>query len=129
MVEKKQIAFVRYYYRMNAEFAREAMMEQPLDDDEILNVRWCAICTAQLRAAQGTRAGAGRGSHGASETRRGQATARAWTHSSLPAGTCASTHAHAFGFLGPSRAWKPSWVGRLKTKVCVGVAAPSPLRR
>ena len=23
MVEKKQIAFVRYYYRMNAEFARE----------------------------------------------------------------------------------------------------------
>jgi len=40
VVEKKQIAFVRYYYRMNAEFAREAMMEQPLDDDEILNVRW-----------------------------------------------------------------------------------------
>eukprot|EP00656_Telonema_subtile_P003622 TRINITY_DN1164_c0_g1_i2.p1 TRINITY_DN1164_c0_g1~~TRINITY_DN1164_c0_g1_i2.p1 ORF type:complete len:402 (+),score=124.35 TRINITY_DN1164_c0_g1_i2:92-1297(+) len=40
VVEKKQIAFVRFYSRMNAEFAREAMMEQPLDDDEILNVRW-----------------------------------------------------------------------------------------
>lgn len=40
VVEKKQIAFVRFYNRMNAEFAREAMMEQPLDDDEILNVRW-----------------------------------------------------------------------------------------
>jgi len=40
VVEKKQIAFVRYFNRMNAEFAREAMMEQPLDDDEILNVRW-----------------------------------------------------------------------------------------
>jgi len=33
-------AFIRYKYRANAEFAKIAMAEQALDDNEQLNVRW-----------------------------------------------------------------------------------------
>jgi hypothetical protein len=40
VIDRKQIAFVRYTHRIYAEFAREAMMENCLDGDEILNVRW-----------------------------------------------------------------------------------------
>lgn len=35
-------AFVTYKYEANAQFAKEAMMHQSLDHDEILNVRWAA---------------------------------------------------------------------------------------
>lgn len=34
------VAFVTYKTRANAEFAREAMMNQSLDNNEIINVRW-----------------------------------------------------------------------------------------
>jgi hypothetical protein len=40
VIDKKSIAFVRYTHRIYAEFAREAMMENNLDGDEILNIRW-----------------------------------------------------------------------------------------
>lgn len=36
------IAFVTYKYEANAQFAKEAMMHQSLDHDEVLNVRWAA---------------------------------------------------------------------------------------
>ncbi|ORX97914.1 hypothetical protein K493DRAFT_258492 [Basidiobolus meristosporus CBS 931.73] len=36
----KYVAFVMYKRRQNAEFAREAMMNQSLDNNELLNVRW-----------------------------------------------------------------------------------------
>ncbi|KAI8819575.1 uncharacterized protein EV422DRAFT_487798, partial [Fimicolochytrium jonesii] len=36
----KNVAFVRYVRRYNAEFAREAMYGQSLDSNEVLNVRW-----------------------------------------------------------------------------------------
>ena len=36
------IAFVTYKYEANAQFAKEAMMHQTLDHDEVLNVRWAA---------------------------------------------------------------------------------------
>ena len=34
------IAFVRYRYRANAEFAKVAMANQSLDNKEVINVRW-----------------------------------------------------------------------------------------
>lgn len=34
------IAFVTYKYEANAQFAKEAMMHQSLDHDEVLNIRW-----------------------------------------------------------------------------------------
>jgi len=34
------VAFVTYKYEANAQFAKEAMMHQSLDHDEVLNVRW-----------------------------------------------------------------------------------------
>ena len=34
------VAFVRYKSRVTAEFAKEAMNCQAMDDNEILNVRW-----------------------------------------------------------------------------------------
>lgn len=34
------IAFVTFKYEANAQFAKEAMMHQSLDNDEVLNVRW-----------------------------------------------------------------------------------------
>ena len=34
------IAFVTYKYEANAQFAKEAMMHQSLDNNEVLNVRW-----------------------------------------------------------------------------------------
>ncbi|KAI8801730.1 hypothetical protein BJ742DRAFT_835898 [Cladochytrium replicatum] len=40
VLESKAVAFVRYKDRANAEFAREAMLGQSLDKNEILNVRW-----------------------------------------------------------------------------------------
>jgi hypothetical protein len=40
VVWKLSIAFVRYRFRSNAEFAIEAMNHQSLDHEEILNVRW-----------------------------------------------------------------------------------------
>ncbi|KAI8981681.1 hypothetical protein BDF20DRAFT_862655 [Mycotypha africana] len=42
------VAFVTYKTRANAEFAREAMMNQSLEHNEILNVRWA---TADPKAA------------------------------------------------------------------------------
>ncbi|KAJ1566455.1 Pre-mRNA-splicing factor, partial [Cladochytrium tenue] len=36
----KGVAFVRYKTRMNAEFAKEAMNAQAMDDGEVMNVRW-----------------------------------------------------------------------------------------
>lgn len=40
VLHSKGVAFVRYKNRSNAEFAREAMQNQSLDHNEILNVRW-----------------------------------------------------------------------------------------
>ena len=40
LIPKKAIAFVRYRLRSNAEFAKEAMLNQSLGKDEVLNVRW-----------------------------------------------------------------------------------------
>eukprot|EP01138_Halocafeteria_seosinensis_P012692 gb/GECG01012968.1/.p1 GENE.gb/GECG01012968.1/~~gb/GECG01012968.1/.p1 ORF type:complete len:528 (+),score=89.38 gb/GECG01012968.1/:1-1584(+) len=40
VIARLSIAFVRYRCRVNAEFAKEAMYHQPLDNQEILNVRW-----------------------------------------------------------------------------------------
>ena len=40
VVWRLSIAFVRYRFRSNAEFALEAMNHQSLDHEEVLNVRW-----------------------------------------------------------------------------------------
>ena len=40
VLHSKGVAFVRYKNRSNAEFAKEAMQNQALDNNEILNVRW-----------------------------------------------------------------------------------------
>ncbi|KAJ3144394.1 Pre-mRNA-splicing factor [Geranomyces variabilis] len=40
LLHHKNVAFVRYVRRYNAEFAREAMLGQSLDSNEVLNVRW-----------------------------------------------------------------------------------------
>ncbi|RUS30060.1 hypothetical protein BC938DRAFT_479894 [Jimgerdemannia flammicorona] len=40
VLRDKGVAFVTYYTRSSAEFAKEAMTNQSLDHDEILNVRW-----------------------------------------------------------------------------------------
>ncbi|KAJ1541257.1 Pre-mRNA-splicing factor, partial [Nowakowskiella sp. JEL0078] len=40
ILEAKAVAFVRYKYRVHAEFAKEAMFGQSLDKNEVLNVRW-----------------------------------------------------------------------------------------
>ncbi|EFA86004.1 pre-mRNA-splicing factor cwc2 [Heterostelium album PN500] len=40
VILNKSIAFVRYMYRSTAEFAKEAMADQTLDNGELLNVRW-----------------------------------------------------------------------------------------
>ncbi|KNE72963.1 hypothetical protein AMAG_17191 [Allomyces macrogynus ATCC 38327] len=40
MIHDKNIAFIRYKKRANAEFAKEAMEHQALDAGEIINVRW-----------------------------------------------------------------------------------------
>ncbi|XP_068673353.1 uncharacterized protein [Montipora foliosa] len=40
VLESKDVAFVRYKNRSSAEFAMEAMQNQSLDHNEILNVRW-----------------------------------------------------------------------------------------
>ena len=40
VIWNKSIAFVRYRQRISAEFAKEAMANQALDDEEILMVRW-----------------------------------------------------------------------------------------
>ena len=40
VLESKGVAFVRYKYRANAEFAKEAMQKQSLDNGEFLNIRW-----------------------------------------------------------------------------------------
>lgn len=39
VIKHRGVAFVTYRSRSNAEFAREAMMNQGLDNNEILNVR------------------------------------------------------------------------------------------
>ncbi|KAF7728468.1 Pre-mRNA-splicing factor [Apophysomyces ossiformis] len=39
-LRQRGVAFVTYTSRSNAEFAREAMMNQSLDNNEIINVRW-----------------------------------------------------------------------------------------
>jgi hypothetical protein len=40
IIHSKSICFVRYKNRVCAEFAKEAMADQSLDDDEVINVRW-----------------------------------------------------------------------------------------
>lgn len=40
IIPKRNIAFVRYKNRVNAEFAKIAMSDQKLDGRELLNVRW-----------------------------------------------------------------------------------------
>ncbi len=40
IIHRLSIAFVRYRLRSSTEFAREAMLGQPLDAGEVLNVRW-----------------------------------------------------------------------------------------
>ncbi|KAI8393468.1 uncharacterized protein BYT42DRAFT_551138 [Radiomyces spectabilis] len=40
ILKHRGVAFVTYTTRSNAEFAREAMMSQSLDHNEIINVRW-----------------------------------------------------------------------------------------
>lgn len=40
VVPQKNIAYVRYSSRLNAEFAKVAMRDQSLDNKEILNIRW-----------------------------------------------------------------------------------------
>lgn len=40
VLHSKGVAFVRYKNRSSAEFAKEAMQNQALDNNEILNVRW-----------------------------------------------------------------------------------------
>lgn len=40
VLKEKGVAFVTYKARANAEFAREAMVGQSLNNNEILNVRW-----------------------------------------------------------------------------------------
>jgi len=40
ILQSRGVAFVTYVSELNAQFAKEAMMCQSLDDDEILNVRW-----------------------------------------------------------------------------------------
>ncbi len=39
-IERKNIAFVRYRMRVNAEFAREAMDHQALDGKEVISCKW-----------------------------------------------------------------------------------------
>lgn len=40
VIRDKSIAFVRYHLRSCAEFAKEAMIDQSLDNNEILSLRW-----------------------------------------------------------------------------------------
>ena len=40
ILEGKGVSFVRFRFRSCAEFAKEAMFGQCLDDTEVLNVRW-----------------------------------------------------------------------------------------
>jgi hypothetical protein len=40
VIQRLSIAFVRYRVRTSAEFAKEAMMGQAMDRDEILDIRW-----------------------------------------------------------------------------------------
>ncbi|KAN0015027.1 hypothetical protein ACTFIU_001348 [Dictyostelium citrinum] len=40
VIANRSISFVRYLYRSSAEFAKEAMADQTLDNGELLNIRW-----------------------------------------------------------------------------------------
>ncbi|GAA5988057.1 hypothetical protein JCM11641_007912 [Rhodosporidiobolus odoratus] len=40
ILTNRGVAFVTYVSELNAQFAKEAMMHQSLDSDEVLNVRW-----------------------------------------------------------------------------------------
>jgi hypothetical protein len=40
ILQSRGVAFVTYVTELNAQFAKEAMMHQSLDGDEVLNVRW-----------------------------------------------------------------------------------------
>lgn len=40
MLNSRGVGFITYTNEANAQFAREAMMHQSLDHDEVLNVRW-----------------------------------------------------------------------------------------
>lgn len=40
VIHRLSIAFVRYRHRISAEFAKEAMCNQSLDNDEVLSIRW-----------------------------------------------------------------------------------------
>ncbi|GAB7347891.1 hypothetical protein MBLNU459_g5415t1 [Dothideomycetes sp. NU459] len=43
VLPSRGVAFVTYTYLANAEFAKEAMAHQPLDNAETLNVRWATV--------------------------------------------------------------------------------------
>ena len=40
LLQGKGIAFIRYAHRCMAEFAKESMSNQPLDNDEIITIKW-----------------------------------------------------------------------------------------
>lgn len=40
LLQGKGVAFIRYSHRCNAEFAKEAMSNQPLDNNEIITIKW-----------------------------------------------------------------------------------------
>jgi hypothetical protein len=40
ILQSRGVAFVTYVSELNAQFAKEAMMHQSLDSDEVLNVRY-----------------------------------------------------------------------------------------
>ncbi|KAI8138570.1 hypothetical protein BJV82DRAFT_673512 [Fennellomyces sp. T-0311] len=48
LLRHRGVAFVTYKSRSNAEFAREAMMNQGLDNNEIINVRWATAEQATM---------------------------------------------------------------------------------
>lgn len=53
VIKRLKVAFVRYRLRSNAEFAKEAMANQALDNNEVLNIRW-AMDDPNPVAAQGS---------------------------------------------------------------------------
>jgi hypothetical protein len=52
VIPQKNIAFVRYKYRSQAEFAKEAMHCQSMEDNELLEIRWATegvcLCLGHL---------------------------------------------------------------------------------
>ncbi|KAG2219700.1 hypothetical protein INT45_001872 [Circinella minor] len=63
LLRPRGVAFVTYKSRNNAEFAREAMMNQGLDNNEIINVRWATQEQSTMKGDE-ERRGADKGSQG-----------------------------------------------------------------